>query len=569
MRPGGQVSLAIGVLIMGGLFLVACGPTQPRPTEVLATATPSVSATPVPSPIAYATATKQPVLQPSPSATAAPTNTATALPPPSPSAAVTAAATATVSATATVQEQLTLTSIDMVTVDQGWATGLGSSGSAGGQVLPAVGDVFQTSDGGTTWQNVSPSGVSAGSIDAAFFLDGANAWIAEVVPTTSAGVAVSTTMAVYGTIDGGRTWHTGNAFAVSAAGPAVFSFADTLHGWIMIGLYTADGSEAVEILKTVDGGVNWQPISLALSPAGQSTPGSLPYSCDKAGITFIDATTGWAAGSCSSGPLFLYVTQDGGQTWQPQTLPPPPGDPADLYSNCLCAAESPTFVSAQDGVLAITVSQFNQGTYLYVTRDGGFTWAVRELPVALLFGAPDFFSASDGIVTDGQRLFSTSDGGATWTQSGTLPISGTNLVGSIDFVDPNDGWVTDGQHLYATHDGSQTWITITPVVVPSPPSKAPPVDITLANNGQTLTLQVDDEFLLDLGTQYTWTVTIDNPTIVAPVVSQTTVTGTQGTYEALRTGTATLVAAGEPVCRQSQPPCALPSRQFQLQIVVQ
>jgi photosystem II stability/assembly factor-like uncharacterized protein len=564
MRADARVSLLIGLLAVGALFVVACGPPRLSPTPVVVARSP----TSAPPTAAGATPTVQPSPQPSASITVAVTSTPT-LPSPSVTIPIPGAPSPVPSATATVQERLILTSIDMMTLDQGWATGIATTGSASGQVIPAVGDVFQTSSGGTTWQKVSPAGVSSDSINAAFFLNASNAWIARVTPVGTATVTVSTTMTVYSTIDSGQSWQKGNPFTVAAAGPATFSFADTLHGWILIRLYTAPGSEAVEILKTLDGGVNWEPVMLALSPAGSSTGKGLPYSCDKNGIAFVDASTGWVAGTCASGPLFLYVTQDGGQTWQPQTLSPPPGDPADLYSNCQCAAEPPRFVSSQDGDLTVTISQVNPGTYLYVTQDGGLTWTVRELPVAQLFGPPDFFDASNSIVSDGQQLFRTSDGGQTWTQIGTLPVSQTNLVGGIDFVDPNNGWVTDQQHLYATHDGSQSWITITPEVVPSPPSRVPPIDLTLADDGQTLSLQVDEQFLLDLGAQYTWTVTIDNPTIVGRVANATAVQGAQGVYEALRSGTANLTAFGNPVCRQAQPPCATPSRQFQLAIVVQ
>ena len=40
-------------------------------------------------------------------------------------------------------------------------------------------------------------------------------------------------------------------------------------------------------------------------------------------------------------------------------------------------------------------------------------------------------------------------------------------------------------------------------------------------------------------------------------------------YEANKTGSTTLTASGDPVCRQSQPPCALPSRLFQITVEVQ
>jgi hypothetical protein len=53
------------------------------------------------------------------------------------------------------------------------------------------------------------------------------------------------------------------------------------------------------------------------------------------------------------------------------------------------------------------------------------------------------------------------------------------------------------------------------------------------------------------------------------VVNITVVRGAQGVYEAHQTGGTTLTATGDPVCRQSQPPCAIPSRLFEIQVTVQ
>ena len=57
--------------------------------------------------------------------------------------------------------------------------------------------------------------------------------------------------------------------------------------------------------------------------------------------------------------------------------------------------------------------------------------------------------------------------------------------------------------------------------------------------------------------------------IVSRVIGITVVRGAQGVYVAHQPGSTQLTAAGDPVCRQSQPPCGAPSRLFQIQIVVQ
>jgi photosystem II stability/assembly factor-like uncharacterized protein len=545
VRDYRQLAVVVALLLVGMLLVVACStrsilypPTAviitPAPTEVIP---PTVTTTEVPSPTAITVATPVPPPVPLP--------------------------------TSAVQQLLHLTSLQIITPKDGWATGLATDALGERIAIPTIGQIFQTKSGGTDWQNVSPPGVAAKSVDAAYFLDLSNAWltVSELITVTRGGI--TTTLTTYRTNDGGQTWQKGSPFIVPGQGREALTFVDAQHGWLMAGLATGTGSEPVEILKSVDGGLQWHQVSVTSNITGLSTTKSLPLACSKTGLTFIDAATGWATGNCSGGPLFLYVSHDGGQTWQPQLPPPPPGYPADLFSNCQCAVAPPRFVSAQDGVLAMTISELNQGTYLYVTHDGGANWVPRELPVGQLWGAPIFFNASEGVITDGQGLYVTLDGGRSWTSLGTLPVQKADLVGGINFVDAENGWVTDGARLYATHDGSQTWTTVIPLIVAVTPGSSSLTQVILADDGQTLTLQVGDRFLLDLGDAYTWTVSIENQTIVDLVFNQPVPRGAQGIFEALKPGTTTLIANGDPICRQAQPPCAAPSRLFRLTLVVQ
>ncbi len=94
-------------------------------------------------------------------------------------------------------------------------------------------------------------------------------------------------------------------------------------------------------------------------------------------------------------------------------------------------------------------------------------------------------------------------------------------------------------------------------------------NITLANNGQTITLHVDQTFLLDLGLGYTWSLNLDNQNVISRVPNISVIRGAQGIYRAHQPGTATLTATGDPECRQSTPPCAVASVVFTLHINVQ
>jgi hypothetical protein len=92
--------------------------------------------------------------------------------------------------------------------------------------------------------------------------------------------------------------------------------------------------------------------------------------------------------------------------------------------------------------------------------------------------------------------------------------------------------------------------------------------ITLADNGKTITYTTGQTFLLYLGDNYNWSLSITDQNIVSRVKNIATIRGAQGVYNVLQAGTITLSAVGDPPCRDQQPACMLPSIQFQVIIVV-
>lgn len=119
----------------------------------------------------------------------------------------------------------------------------------------------------------------------------------------------------------------------------------------------------------------------------------------------------------------------------------------------------------------------------------------------------------------------------------------------------------------------------TPVIATSAPPKAPTSPsanvantgtrtITQSDNGATITLQVGERFLLDLGDSLDWQVEIDDPTIVSRVPGILTVKGSQGLFQANKAGQTALAARGDAPCRKAQPACMTPTFLFRLQIVV-
>lgn len=92
--------------------------------------------------------------------------------------------------------------------------------------------------------------------------------------------------------------------------------------------------------------------------------------------------------------------------------------------------------------------------------------------------------------------------------------------------------------------------------------------LTIDDNGKTITLQKGDRFLLRLPQGYNWSVSIGNPSVVSYATGSLPPAGTQGLYEARQAGQTTFSATGDPTCRSSNPPCALPSRLFKVTIIV-
>jgi len=93
--------------------------------------------------------------------------------------------------------------------------------------------------------------------------------------------------------------------------------------------------------------------------------------------------------------------------------------------------------------------------------------------------------------------------------------------------------------------------------------------VTLDDVGRTVVLRIGQNFLLELGEDYTWDIEIEPATIVSKNMKITPQANDQGVFIARKRGKAVLMAVGEPSCRQSQPPCGRPNVLFQVTVVVE
>ena len=368
------------------------------------------------------------------------------------------------------QQVITFSSFRMWSTTEGWGLGV-----VGNEAMPGV---FRTSDAGHTWREVSPSGADLGPDTRRLRLSSLDpdvAWLTLQSPGEDpAYVFSASTVTVYSTTDGGKSWASSVPFRIQAGTPDTPVFVDPLHGWMLIVLVEFHGSMSVEIRRTNDGGKTWQLATrtepLMDDPLYPDTPGGLPLNCIKYGISFVDESAGWATGDCWIETLFLYVTSDGGSTWAPRrSLPVPEGLPANAFELYNSQTFPPVFLPGRDGYMKVFL-ETDADTWmpiLYTTEDGGIHWVPHALPEGtriLRFNTPTQGWAYD---FDGDWLYSTENGGAEWAQVGPYPDQAALGPGTFIFVDSSHGWICRGDRIDLTEDGGRTWRAFTPLLAPT------------------------------------------------------------------------------------------------------
>jgi photosystem II stability/assembly factor-like uncharacterized protein len=225
---------------------------------------------------------------------------------------------------------------------------------------------------------------------------------------------------IWKTSDGGQHWArqlTGEGGAAGFFGDSL-QFFDKAHGFVF-----ADGSPG-QLFRTTNGGGRWESVKLPVASVGR--------------IAFADARFGWLL---SKGPNpSLYETRDAASNWK--RLPDPPRDAIDLALR----GPSEAYLGTVSG----------DGLHIYVSTDGGFSWQRRNLAipgggggVALVRLPPD-----RGVIVrvDNQLWLTSLDFGASWW-SAKLPNPGAE----VGYWDALDWWAITGEILYKSSDAGQTW----------------------------------------------------------------------------------------------------------------
>jgi len=328
-------------------------------------------------------------------------------------------------------------------------------------IEPGIDHILKTSDGGYTWQDVSPPQPigDPGSrlrVSAAF----------EDKNTTWAAYRGSDL--VWATQDGGVTWQATQLEFETNMGSLLTS-QDINHAWLFQYLEAGMSKVYTALYRTSDSGLSWHKL---LDPY---TDVSI-QSFEKTGVQFIDSQYGWLTEDSHGVAMYvdLNITLDGGQTWEILKMPAPPSTP-EIFSNCACGMSNPFLTSTQQGSSQLTCGCYEDSQkvlydYLYKTSDGGISWEILEVPSGeLYFINNQVIYSLHRDYSPNREIYRSEDGGESWVEVKTVFWDG-----QFSFINRDTAWVVaydwedDEYALVKTSNGCNSFVEIKPEIITSP-----------------------------------------------------------------------------------------------------
>jgi photosystem II stability/assembly factor-like uncharacterized protein len=327
--------------------------------------------------------------------------------------------------------------------DTGWAVLAGPLASS----TPS--SILRTTDGGRHWKLADVP--DAASYSLTRFFDSRRAVVS---------VNTSVGQILYTTEDGGIHWRSSDLPSLRNAAIGSLVFLDPLHGWYLY-VTPATAGSPVLLWRTVDGGGSWN--RLLSMNSGSSSVSDLSYDAFKTALSFSDERHGTLLTPDYDS---LYLTQDGGLTWEPRTLPPVPAGIASRAVRGL----SQRVLHLSD-LLVDVVRVYGSDApyprasgYSRVSADGGTTWtALSPLPggPSLLPGVPEFQDSKHWLLGEGHRLWRSSDAGQSW-EPRAVRLPGSLSVSNVQSQGGGVVWAVGGDaaapdRLLQSRDGGASW----------------------------------------------------------------------------------------------------------------
>jgi putative cell wall-binding protein len=228
----------------------------------------------------------------------------------------------------------------------------------------------------------------------------------------------------------------------SGFNPASVTFISAADGWVL-GSAPCANPVCTSIVRTTDGGRTWAGVPAPTEKLSNDGRDGLD------GLRFADANDGYAFGDS------LWVTHDGGATWQQSALP----SSGSRFAVQLAASNGFVYVLISPTSLPATAG------VLYRSPVGSETWtSVLTVPAAVPANLGlDVHGDDVWVLAPGSSsmLFHSADDGATWSHS-TAPCAGDFAVGpSASYTalgcssDPGAGSAT--KTVSVSTDGGQTF----------------------------------------------------------------------------------------------------------------
>jgi photosystem II stability/assembly factor-like uncharacterized protein len=340
--------------------------------------------------------------------------------------------------------------------------------------LLAGGHVWWTNDDGVQWSDITPP-LGSKVIDGVFFLNESSAWTV-LHDTAQSGLYVAVTST------GGKTWSI-NQLAKDDqemnelyGNDAQLSFSDSQNGWLLLRKNSSSAWSRAGLFVTADGGASWS---------------RLPDPPVNGQISFTSRQTGWLVGGALGDKL--YVTQDGGLTWNSRSV----NQPANISDDTRPLYSVPAFRDAMHGTLLVSYALKQSGSQLgrrllvngiYKTADGGNTWQLETS----YNRSPYSVSATVGsTVIDAILATNTLAVGTNQTKHLadvplSLPSGGRLAVDGMTFITPEEGWLLLSQNrgcvkvgcvittaLVSTADGGTSFHLLSQTMSNSPVQSSP------------------------------------------------------------------------------------------------
>jgi photosystem II stability/assembly factor-like uncharacterized protein len=323
-----------------------------------------------------------------------------------------------------------------------------------------AGHLYWTTNDGRDWKDISPPMAGWELMDDVFFLDTANGWA--LLRKGRSGFCCQFGLA--STNNGGISWTVApvevpiwwNPENEVFGGGGSIDFLDGLHGWMDLSFQSSPAFNSGALFSTADGGRTWQRVKSAPMIAGE--------------IRFFSLEDGWMLGGPRSNSE-LYATHDGGATWERINPQAPPG-PGRAYPQFFL----PVFRDASHGYLPVGFFYLGKHDWagtamvLFATEDGGRTWKATgvlrdsepDSPSAVIPAAVADSTLLTAVISRPTRMVVAriAPDGRVGTASGPAPFG---IPDQFSFADAQHAWAYDGGGVFSTSDGGETWTNISPI----------------------------------------------------------------------------------------------------------